>query len=110
MEPEKPVLLANLQADGDVFWILLQQLTSVLQLASQLSISNEGEYYPTLSVAIAHTLQVIERLNFPQPDERSVRGTVLPHLKDDEELPLIREFRATLKAKIIERFVFLSGS
>ena len=110
VEPEKSVLLEHLQPDGDVFWVLLEQVVSVLELATTLSISNEGEYYPTLSLAIVHTLQVIARLDHPQPDPQSVKDTEeKKSLLLEDELPAIKSFRLSLQQNISERFVFLSG-
>jgi hypothetical protein len=64
-EPKEPVpsnLITQCPADGDIKWDLAQQLCSVLQLCADLSVTSEGEYYPTLTVATALALNIKTRL------------------------------------------------
>jgi len=49
-------------------WDLMKQVIDILQLPAELSVTAEGEYYPTLSLSTCLLLSLRQRLGVPQPD------------------------------------------
>ena len=62
-------------------WTVMEQLSPILCLASELSTTSEGEYYPILALAVISTLHLLKKLQSP-----------IPPLTVEEKLECITEF------------------